>query len=271
MAKRRAAGKGLFALPYAVICIIFVVFPLLLLLVYAFRGEDGSFTFANFADVFTNSTNYMTLLKTIGTSLLATIICLLIAYPIAYILASSHFNKYAILALLFVVPMWMNFILRIFALQSLLNMIGIEKGYMSAIIGLVYDFLPFMLLPIYTALVNLDKSYAEAAGDLGAGSVVTFLKTTLPLSVPGIMSGVMMVFMPCFSAYAITDMMGDSNTAVIGGKINYLITHNQWGVGSALAFVLLLMVIIVMVIGNLLARSRSKTENSLLTRGGPKI
>ena len=261
-------GKGIFALPYAAICVIFVVFPLILLLIYAFRGDDGGFTFANFADVFTNPTNYMSLLKTLGTSLLATALCLLIAYPLAYILASSPLNKYAILALLFVVPMWMNFMLRIFALQSLLGMLGIEKGYGSAIIGLVYDFLPFMLLPIYTALVNLDHSYAEAAGDLGANGVKTFLKTTLPLSVPGIMSGVMMVFMPCFSAYAITETMGDSNTSVIGGKIDMLIASNQWGVGSALAFVLLVLVIIVMVVGNIAARSRSKTENSALTRGG---
>ena len=106
-----------------------------------------------------------------------------------------------------------------------------------------------MLLPIYTALVNLDHSYIEAANDLGANPVLTFLKTTLPLSVPGIMSGVMMVFMPCFSAYAITDMMG-----------------------AALAFVLLLMVIVVMVIGNLVARSRAnKAQNSALTRGGRQI
>lgn len=270
MRKKHMSGKGLFALPYVAICVIFVVFPLLLLLVYAFRGEDGGFTFANFAAVFTNATNYTVLLKTIGTSLLATVLCLVLAYPIAYILASSPFNKYAILALLFIVPMWMNFILRIFALQSLLGMLGIEKSYLAAVIGLVYDFFPFMLLPIYTALVNLDKSYVEAAGDLGANPVVTFIKTTLPLSVPGIMSGVMMVFMPCFSAYAITDMMGDANTSVIGGKINYLISHNQWGVGSALAFVLLLMVIAVMVVGNLAARSHSKTENSALTRGGTK-
>lgn len=267
--RKRAPSKGIFALPYAVICIIFVVFPLLLLLIYAFRGDDGGFTFGNFAEVFTEPSNYMALIKTVGTALLTTAICLLIAYPLAYILASSPFNKYAILALLFVVPMWMNFILRIFALQSLLALLGIEKSYAAAVIGLVYDFLPFMLLPIYTALVNLDHSYAEAAGDLGAGAVLTFLKTTLPMSVPGIMSGVMMVFMPCFSAYAITDMMGDANTSVIGGKINTLINARQWGVGSALAFVLLVLVLVVMAVGNLIMRSRSKTaENSALTRGG---
>ncbi|MCI8458192.1 MAG: ABC transporter permease [Clostridia bacterium] len=272
MLKRKAPAKGIFALPYAVICVIFVVFPLILLLIYAFRGENGGFTFGNFAEVFTNSSNYMALLKTVGTALLATGICLLIAYPLAYILAAAPFNKIAILALLFVVPMWMNFILRIFALQSLLSMLGIEKSYGAAVIGLVYDFLPFMLLPIYTALVNLDTSYAEAAGDLGANAVGTFLRTTLPMSVPGIISGVMMVFMPCFSAYAITDMMGDSNTAVIGGKIDYLISQNQWGVGSALAFVLLVLVIAVMVVGNLVASSRNAKANaSALTRGGSAV
>ncbi|MDE6398261.1 MAG: ABC transporter permease, partial [Clostridiales bacterium] len=103
--RKRSVGKGIFALPYAAICVIFVVFPLALLLYYAFRGENGGFTFSNFAAVFTNSSNYMSLLKTVGTALLTTAVCLAIAYPLAYILASSPFNKYAILALLFVVPM----------------------------------------------------------------------------------------------------------------------------------------------------------------------
>ncbi|MDE7394541.1 MAG: ABC transporter permease, partial [Clostridiales bacterium] len=153
--KQRKIDKGIFALPYAVVCVLFVVFPLLLVLVYAFRDSDGGFTVRHFVWVFSNASNWLSILRTVGISLVATGICLLIAYPVAYILASAPFNKIAILALLFVVPMWMNFMLRMFALQSILSMLGIANSFWAAIIGLVYDFFPFMLLPIYTALCNL--------------------------------------------------------------------------------------------------------------------
>ena len=259
---KRRIDKGIFSLPYAVICVLFVVFPLLLVLVYAFRGDDGGFTVSHFAWVFSNGANWISLLRTIGISLLATVICLLIAYPVAYILASAPFNKIAILALLFVVPMWMNFMLRMFALQSILAMIGIANSFAAAIIGLVYDFFPFMLLPIYTALCNLDRSYAEAASDLGANSVVTFFKTTLPLSVPGIVSGVTMVFMPCFSAYAITDILGNPQTTVIGGKIDFLFYQYEWGAGSALSFVLLVLVMLTMFLGQVITKRRSTPQTN---------
>lgn len=266
--KKKAFDKGIFAIPYAVICVIFVVFPLVLLLFYAFRGSDGSFTFSNFGYVLGTGTYWLVLLETIGTAALTTAICLVLAYPVAYVLAQSPFNKHAVLSLLFIVPMWMNFLLRIFALNSLLDMIGIGRGYLSALIGLVYDFFPFMLLPIYTVLANMDKSYKEASRDLGAGEVKTFLRVTLPLSLSGISSGVMMVFMPAFSAYAITNAMGDSTTSLIGNTINIFISNRQVGYGSALSFVLLALVIIVMVVGSFLQNRKSKAESNTLTRGG---
>lgn len=258
--RRRAPSKGIFAIPYAVVCAIFVVFPLLLVVVYAFRAPEGGFSFSTIAAVFTNGDNYISLLRTIGIALLATVICLLIAYPVALILASSPFNKYAILALLLVVPMWMNFMLRMFALQAILSMMGIANTFAAAIIGLVYDFFPFMLLPIYTSLANLDKSYAEASEDLGAGTFTTFIKTTLPLSVPGILSGVTMVFMPCFSAYAVTDVLGNSDTTLIGRKIAVLFDLQEWEAGSALSLVLLVLVMLTMLVGTLLQR-RNKAKN----------
>lgn len=256
--KKRAFNKGVFAFPYMIICILFVVFPLVLVMVYAFRDSNGNFTMEHFASVFTNRSNLLLLLKTIGISALATLITLLIAYPVAFILASSRFNKMTILALLFILPMWMNFVLRIFALKELLAMIGIGYGFTAAMIGLVYDFLPFMLLPIYTVLVNMDKSYAEASYDLGAGMLKTFAKVTLPLSAPGIMSGVTMVFMPCFSAFAVTQMLGDATVNVIGGKIDSLFTSNLWGLGSAMSFVLLLLVFVTMFIANIVSKGAVK-------------
>ena len=167
----------------------------------------------------------------------------------------------AILALLFIIPMWINFMLRIFALQSLLNMIGLKKGFAAAVIGIVYDFFPYMLLPIYNVLANMDKSYVEASRDLGANSVGTFFKVTLPLSLPGVISGISMMFMPIFSSYAITKMMGDMNTTVIGAKIANLFeyqNYGNYGYGSALSFVLLIVVLLFMTLANFLTRRSQK-------------
>ena len=252
-----------FAFPYVLICAIFVVFPLILVLVYAFIGADGSFTLNNFVQVFTESSNLTLLLKTVGIAALTTVLCLIIAYPTALILASAPFNRYVVLALLFIIPMWMNFVLRVIALKSLLFMFGIDYGFLATMIGMVYDFLPFMLLPIYTVLINMDKSYAEASADLGANGLRTFFKVTLPLSRGGIISGITMVFMPVFSAYAITGMLGDASTNVIGGKINGLfLTTSTWGVGSALAFVLLVLVFITMLISNVLSNKAPKGKSA---------
>ena len=248
-----------FAFPYIAVTVVFVIVPLILVLVYAFKGADGSFTFDNFAKVFTDADTLSQLAKTIGIAALSTVICLLIAYPVAYILASSPFNKMAILSLLFIIPMWINFMLRIFALQSILNLFGIQKGFWAAIIGLVYDFFPYMLLPIYTVLLNIDKSYGEASRDLGANSVTTFFKVTLPLSLPGVISGISMMFMPVFSSYAITMTMGDMSSNVFGAKIATLFDLHNYGYGSALSFVLLLLVIAVMFIGSYFSGRTAKT------------
>lgn len=250
-----------FSFPYLAVTVVFVLVPLVLVLIYAFRGADGGFTLQNFAEVFREKENWTNLGQTIGIAALSTAICLLIAYPVAYILASAPFNKMAILSLLFIIPMWINFMLRIFALQSLLSFMGLKKGYFAAVIGIVYDFFPYMLLPIYTVLSNMDKSYVEASRDLGAGSVGTFFRVTLPLSLPGVISGVSMVFMPIFSSYAITEMMGDAKTTVIGAKIAGLFelqNYGSYGFGSALSFVLLVIVLAFMLIGTLLSRRTPK-------------
>ena len=250
-----------FSFPYLAVSLVFVIIPLVLVLVYAFRGEDGSFTIDNFIEVFTDESTLSQFGQTLGLAAISTAICLLIAYPVAFVLASSPFNKMAILALLFIIPMWINFLLRILALRSLLSIIGIEKGYAAAVIGMVYDFFPYMLLPIYTVLLNMDKSYVEASKDLGANGVKTFFKVTLPLSLPGVISGISMMFMPIFSSYAITDMLGDTSVSVIGAKIDTLFTLNNYGdygYGSALSFIILLIVLVTMVIANVLTRKTDK-------------
>lgn len=250
-----------FSFPYLAVTLVFVIIPLVLVLVYAFRGKDGGFTFENFRKVFTEKETLLQLAKTVGIAALSTVICLLIAYPVAYILASQPFKKIAILSLLFIIPMWINFMLRIFALKSLLSMIGVEKSFGAAIIGMVYDFFPYMLLPIFTVLSNMDKSYVEASRDLGANPVQTFFKVTLPLSLPGVISGISMMFMPIFSSYAITEALGDMGTTVIGAKIAALFenqNYGSYGYGSALSFVLLVLVLLVMLVGNALTRRTQK-------------
>lgn len=250
-----------FAFPYLAVTIIFVIVPLILVLVYAFKGEDGQFTWENFRMVFTEKSTLQQLGKTLEIAAVSTAICLLIAYPIAYILASQPFKKIAILAVLFIIPMWINFMLRIFALQSLLSVFHIKKGFWNAVIGIVYDFFPYMLLPIYNVLANIDKSFVEASEDLGANSAKTFLKVTLPLSFPGIVSGISMMFMPIFSSYAITDIMGDMKTSVIGSAIAGLFeyqNYGDYGYGSALSFVLLIVVLLFMGLGNFLTRRTQK-------------
>ena len=248
-----------FSFPYLAVTLVFVIIPLILVLFYAFRGNDGKLTFDNFINVFTNEEIIPQLAKTVGIAAVSTAICLLIAYPVAYILASSPFNKMAILSLLFIIPMWINFMLRIFALKSLLKSFGVHESFGAAVVGLIYDFFPYMLLPIYTVLKDMDKSYVEASKDLGANQVRTFLRVTLPLSVPGIISGISMMFMPVFSSYAITMTMGDMNSNVIGAKIATLFELNNYGDGSALSFVLLVLVIFVMLIGKFLSGRTVKT------------
>ena len=253
-----------------------MIFPLLLICYYAFTDKGtGAFTFGNFIRFFSDTTAITTLLISLLIALVTTVLCILIAYPVAYILSRMRASKSYILVMLFVMPMWINFVLRAMALRELLDLVGLLGrsdflNYVNSVIGMVYDFLPFMLLPIYTVLTNLDKSYFEASADLGANGFTTFFKVTLPLSTGGIMSGITMVFMPVFSAYSITNMMGDSSTNVIGNKINGLFTTTStWGVGSALSFVLLVLVFLAMIISSVATRKTAKaTAVETAKKGG---
>ncbi|MBO4262852.1 MAG: ABC transporter permease [Clostridia bacterium] len=266
MKKAKVFRPTAFAFPYLAITLVFVIVPLLLLLVYSLIGTDGNFSTEHFIYVFTKLDFMPKMLKTIGIAALSTAICLLIAYPVAYILSSAPFNKMAILTLLFIIPMWINFTLRIFALQSVLGVIGIKESLTAVVIGMVYDFFPYMLLPIYTVLSNMDKSYVEASKDLGANGIKTFFKVTLPLSFPGIMSGISMMFMPIFSSYAITEMMGDTGTSVIGATIAAFFEQDSYGRGSALSFVLLIIVIAVMLIGTFLSGRSVKASKGVANK-----
>ncbi|MBP5357208.1 MAG: ABC transporter permease [Clostridia bacterium] len=256
--------RSFFSFPYIALNILFVVIPLAILLGYAFVGQEGEFSISNFAYFFSHIENIKTILFSLLMAALTTIICFVLAYPLAMCLADSKINKSAILVLMFILPMWVNSLLRTYALQNfLIDLFGMQRGFLSALIGLVYDFFPFMLLPLYTTLSNMDKSFVEASYDLGANKVMTFLKVTLPLSVPGIVSGVMMVFMPTMSTFSVTEIMGNTNTYMIGSMINEMINGGDWSGSAAFSFVLLILVGVTMVISNFITKGRGEAETGV--------
>ena len=206
-------------IPYGLFLAMFVVFPLFLVVYYAFTDKTGAFTLMNFIDFFSDTTKLSTLLISVLVSFIVTVICLLIAYPVALILSKMKKQVAFVLLLLFIMPMWINFVLRAMAMKELLSLIGIPLGSGANIIGLVYDYLPFMILPLYSTLIKMDKSLEEAALDLGANKLRVFKDVTLPLSIPGIVSGAMMVFLPVMSCYVITDAFSGSTGFTVIGKL----------------------------------------------------
>ncbi|MCL2061625.1 MAG: ABC transporter permease [Firmicutes bacterium] len=259
--KRRFTFKRhYFAFPYFFLSGLFIVIPLIILFVYAFRGADGGFTFSNFASFFTTPH----VLRAMGNSLLigfaTTALCLALAYPVALILANSRFNKTMILVLMFVLPMYINSLLRTLAIKSLFDIMGIENNFWRITIAHVYDFFPFMLLPIYTVLVNMDKSYLEASNDLGGNTLKTWARVTLPLSVPGIVSGILMVFMPTVSMFAVRDIVINREEWPMFGNIidGMFRTESMYGLGSAYAMILLVMVMVTMVVAGRVNAKRQR-------------
>ena len=181
---------------------------------------------------------------------MSTIICLLIAYPVAYIIANCKLKNKSTLLLLFIVPMWVNFVLRINALKELFVWLGTYNksdvwNIVNTIIGMVYDFLPFMILPIYTTIIKIDKSYLEAAKDLGATPAKAFVKVTLPLSKGGIVSGVSMVFLPSMTNYVVSNYLSFRNVKIIGKLIDDYFAGDLWHDGSFIALILLLFMFLV--------------------------
>lgn len=234
-------------IPYGLFLVLFVIAPLLVIIYYALTDGEGQFTLSNFTDFFTDSNTIGTLLYSMFTALVTTAVCLLIAYPVALILANSRLKRKSVLLMLFIMPMWINFTLRITALKEILSMIEGNLAYypfINTIIGMTYDFLPFMILPLYTTLSKLDKSVIEAASDLGADNFQTFIKVILPLSVPGIVSGVSMVFLPAMTNYVVLDMLYNS-TYIMGSLIGSYFSAYDWHNGSMIALILLVIICIV--------------------------
>ena len=185
--------RSSWSIPYLIFLLIFVVLPLVLIAIYAFQDGEGGFTFANIARFFTDQDSLSTFALSLEVAIENTAICLLLGYPAAWILANKDLNRSAVTVILFILPMWINALMRTLATAELFNVFGVTLGKGTLLFGMAYDYLPFMIYPIYNTLNKMDKSYTEAAQDLGATPGQVFRKVTLPLSMPGVTSGIMMV------------------------------------------------------------------------------
>ena len=258
--------------------LVFIVFPLFLILVYAFNSSSGmslegyGITFDNFRRVF-EPLYIKIFFVSILLAITSTVLCVLIGYPVAYFISRMKDKWRNSLMLLFVVPMWMNFLLRTYAWLTLLGNNGLINKFlglfgiaplnlmynMSAImLGMVYNFLPFMVLPIYSTLVKMDKSLIEAARDLGATNSQIFKKVILPLSLPGVYTGITMVFIPAISTFVIPDLLGGNRFYLIGNLIEKQFTFTgDWAFGSAISIVLIAIMFILLLLQNLFEKKEA--------------
>lgn len=237
------------ATPYAVFLLCFIIVPLLLIIYYAFTNGGGEFSLNNLNKFFTDPTKLNVLFVSLLIGFMNTAICLIIGYPLAYFLASRRYNINKIMVLLFIMPMWINFVLRTGATRDLLVWIGLGGGHypiLATMIGMAYNYLPFVILPLYTTMLKMDQSLIEAASDLGATPKQVFFKTVVPLSSPGIVSAATMVFMPTMSSYVISDVLSEGQIILFGNSIYLNFSQGQWNDGSFMAFVLLVIILVSM-------------------------
>lgn len=234
--------RSSWSIPYLVFLTVFVVLPLILVVVYAFQDSYGHFTLANITKFFSDSDAMGTFALSMEVAIENTLICILLGYPAAWILANRNINRSAVTVVLFILPMWINALMRTLATAELFNMLGISLGKGTLLFGMAYDYLPFMIYPIYNVLNKMDKSYAEAAQDLGATPWQVFWKVIVPLSMPGVTSGIMMVFMPTVSTFAISEFLTNNKIKLFGTIIQENINSSMWNYGAALALIMLIII-----------------------------
>lgn len=234
--------RSSWSIPYLVFLTVFVVLPLILVVVYAFQDSYGHFTLANITKFFSDSDAMGTFALSMEVAIENTLICILLGYPAAWILVNRNLNKSAVTVVLFILPMWINALMRTLATAELFNMLGISLGKGTLLFGMAYDYLPFMIYPIYNVLNKMDKSYAEAAQDLGATPWQVFWKVIVPLSMPGVTSGIMMVFMPTVSTFAISEFLTNNKIKLFGTIIQENINSSMWNYGAALALIMLIII-----------------------------
>jgi len=256
-------NKKALSAPYLLWSVAFIIIPLLMVFYYGFTDKTGAFTFANITAIAT-AEHSKALWLAIKLSLESTVICLILAYPLSMMLTKLNVNQHSFIVFIFILPMWMNFLLRTLAWQTLLEKTGVINTILSAIglptlniintsgaiiLGMVYNFLPFMVLPIYNSIAKIDNNVVNAAKDLGANGFQTFTKIILPLTKPGIISGITMVFVPALTTFVISTLLGGSKILLIGNVIEEeFVQTGNWHLGSGLSIVLMIFIIINMVI-----------------------
>lgn len=270
MKKKSTLRQKLYASPHILWSAIFIVVPLIMVAYYSFTNDDGNFSMES---IYRLSDYTNTFLRSLWYGIIATIICFILAYPIAYIISQSKFRIQTTMIILAMIPMWMNFLIRTYAwmnmledsgvINKIITTIGLKPVHMintpgAVILGMVYNFLPYMILPIYSVLTKLDKNLVEAAQDLGANKTNVFAKVIFPMSVPGIVSGVTMVFVPSVSTFYISQKLGGGTFALIGDVIEMQFqVSNNFHFGAALSLVLMILILICMAFMNRF----SSTEN----------
>lgn len=253
-----------FATPYLIWMAVFIVVPLLMVAYFAFTDENGNFTL----DYITNVGQYTNIfVRSIWLAAIATVVCLVLAYPVSFMLSRMKKHHQGTMLMIVMLPMWMNFLLRTYAwmtllgnngiINNLLGMIGIGPLKLintegAVVLGMVYNYLPYMILPLYSVMVKIDKSLIEAASDLGCNPVSTLFRVVVPLSVPGIMSGVTMVFVPAISTFIISRMLGGGSNLLIGDLIEMQFLGNAYNphLGAGISLVLMVIILLIMTIMN---------------------
>ena len=266
-----------FAIPQIVWMGLFVVAPIILIFLYALSNARGEFTLENFLSMYAFMPVFA---RSFLLAFIATVLCIIIGYPVAYILAKEGLRLQRIMLMLIMLPMWMNFLLRTYAWMSILENTGLLNRMLTflglpalrlintptaVIIGMVYNFLPFMILPIYSVIVKIDRSLYEAASDLGAGPLAVFRKLVIPLSLPGVLSGIMMVFVPSVSTFVITQLLGGGMVIMLGDLIEMQFLGSAFNphLGSAIALIMMFIVILFMLVVN-----RFGDRSSIAAGGG---
>lgn len=262
MNKKISIGQKFIASPYLLWVAVFVVVPLLMVAYFAFVGSDGKFTFEYIKSVGQYGGIFV---RSIWMAAVSTIICLIISYPLAFILSRMNTKTQSTMLMIVMLPMWMNFLLRTYAWMTLLGneglinhlfgLIGLGPFKMlntggAVILGMIYNYLPYMILPLYSVMEKIDQSILEAASDLGCNRIKAIVRIVVPLSVPGIMSGITMVFVPAISTFIISRMLGGGGNLLIGDLIEMQFLGNAYNpnLGAAISLVLMVIVLIIMTV-----------------------
>ena len=252
--KFKQFSRKYLSIPYGVFMVVFIILPLVILFLYSFTktNKDGSltlsFTLENFKSIF-SSTNLNMLQRSFKVGIITSLVCLVVGYPVALILNFSEVKHKNAIVMLFMIPMWINFLIRTLATKAVFQALDLELGESAVTFTMIYNYLPYMIMPIYNVIEKIDKNLYEGARDLGANELRVLTKVTLPLSLPGVLSGITMVFMPSITTFAIANIMSN-NTFILVGDYIYSESFISFNISSAISLIILVIIGISMIVVN---------------------